>query len=131
MDAQFCPALVNAPQTRPCAVRSSLQSLSTMAASLPPSSSEQGTSRSAQATAMRRPVATLPVNTTPSGPASTRAAPTSPPPWTIWSTPAGRRPSKSEKSSLPDRAAISLGFQTTALPARSAGTSVRSGIATG
>ena len=88
-------------------------------------------SRSAQACATLRPAATLPVKTTRSTSASQSAAPASPPPWTTAKTPFGTTPSKSSATSLPARGETSLGLKTTALPARSAGTIVRSGSANG
>ena len=130
-DAQFWPAFIMAPQTMPLAARSRLASASTIAASLPPSSREHGMSFSAHACATLRPVATLPVKTTRSTSASHSAAPASPPPCTRPTTPSGTRPFSSSTTRSPDFGVTSLGLKTTALPASSAGTIVRSGSANG
>ncbi len=131
IEAQFCPALVNAPQTRPRAVRSRVavaqddggvlaaqleragdELLGTGHRDAPAGGDAAGEDHQIDVRAHERGAA-------------------SPPPCTIWSTPSGIGPSKSDATSAPERAATSLGLHTTALPASSAGMSVRSGMATG
>ena len=101
-------------------------------ASLPPSSSTEGISFLAQASATRRPVVTLPVNNTLSGKASIKAWPTSPPPWTtVTRLPGNRASMKSFSISDPHCGVKSLVFETTAFPAAMAGMIWLRGIASG
>ena len=101
-------------------------------ASLPPSSSTDGISLLAHASAIRRPVATLPVKNTFAGPASMIAAPTSPPPCRICTRPFGN-PARSiiSPTSAPVAGVSSEGFSSTALPATRAGINSVIGIANG
>src|ERR1700722_3576823 len=72
------------PQTAALEATFRSASARTIMGSLPPSSSEEGISFLAQASAMRWPVATLPEKKTLLGPAAMRAAPGPQRPWTAW-----------------------------------------------
>ena len=87
---------------------------------------------SAHASAIRRPVATLPVKKTFAGPASMIAAPSSPPPCRICTRPFGK-PARSISSptSAPVAGVSSEGFSSTAFPATRAGINSVIGIAKG
>jgi hypothetical protein len=87
-------------------------------ASLPPSSSTTGVSRSAQAAITLRPVAGDPVSATLSTPARHRAWPVVPSPVTTWSTGwSGTASAKVSARKQPTAGVSSLGLNTTALPA--------------
>ena len=107
--------------TAPLAARSRSASAHTIIASLPPSSSEHGMSRSAQAAATFLPVATLPVNEILSMSPLTSAAPDSPSPCTSCRTSLGTPASHSTFAAQPPECGVtSDGLSTTALPASSA-----------
>src|SRR6266700_1602401 len=109
--------------TAPLAARSRSASAQTIIASLPPSSSEHGTSRSAQAAATFLPVTTLPVNEILSTAPLTSAAPDSPSPWTNCSTSSGTPASHITFAAHPPEYGVtSDGLSTTAFPASSAWT---------
>ena len=104
--------------TAPLAARSRSASEHTIIASLPPSSSEHGMSRSAQAAAIFLPVPTLPVNEILSMSPLTSAAPDSPSPCTSCSTSCGTPASHSTfAAQAPEWGVTSDGLSTTALPA--------------
>ena len=103
------------------AARSRSASRSTIIGSLPPSSSEQGISRRAAASATLRPVRVEPVNMTMST-SSTTAAPVAPRPVTICRTSGGRPHSRIPSAiSIEVSGVISEGLSSTLLPAASAG----------
>ena len=110
---------------------SAATSAHTMNGSLPPISRFMRATRSAQAAATFLPVATDPVNATPSMRASpTRAAPTSPAPATTLSTPGGRS-AKQVASIRVDSGVSSDGLATTVFPAASAGASFHESSSSG
>ncbi len=102
-----------------------------MNGSLPPISRLMRAIRSAQAAAIRLPVATEPVNATQSTPSSwTIRAPTSPAPASRLTTPSGRC-SKQGASARVEHGVSSDGLQTVALPAASAGASFQDSSSSG
>ena len=118
---QIWPLFDIAHWTAMLAARSTSASRSTIIGSLPPSSSEQGISRSAAATATLRPVLVEPVKWIMST-LSTSAAPVAPAPVATWKTSAGAPHSRAASASMRlVNGVISLGFSTTELPAISAG----------
>ena len=130
---QTWPALRYAAQAPPLAATptSAPTSAQTMNGSLPPISRFIRATRCAQAMATFLPVATEPVNATPSmRSSSTIAAPTSPAPATRLSTP-GASASKHSASISVDSGVTSEGLATTALPAASAGASFHDSSSSG
>jgi hypothetical protein len=98
-------------------------------ASLPPSSSTTGVSRSAQAAITLRPVAGDPVKASLSTPARHRALPVAPSPVTTCSTGcSGTTSAKASARKRPTAGVSSLGLNTTALPAASAEVIVPEGV---
>ena len=119
------PAFRYAAQAPPFAATctSAATSAQTMNGSLPPISRFIRATRCAQAAATFFPVATEPVKATPSiRSSSTSAAPTSPAPATMFTTPGGSS-AKQEASMRVETGVSSDGFATTVLPAASAGAS--------
>ncbi len=106
-------------------------SAQTMNGSLPPISRFIRATRWAQAAATFLPVATEPVNATPSmRGSSTSAAPTSPAPATRLTAPGGRS-AKHSASIRVETGVSSDGLATTALPAASAGASFQPSSSSG
>ena len=131
-DAHVWPEFAKAPQATFAAALSRSASGSTMAGSLPPSSSTQGIICSAAATLTFRPVATDPVKTIMLTPLRISSAPTSPFPWTTPTRPRGRPASSSSARSFSATSGVnSLGLITTPLPAISAITASPAGIENG
>ena len=118
---QLWPPLTNEPQASARAARSTSASDSTSAGSLPPSSSEAGMKRRAQASATLRPVATEPVKQTWST-ASINAWPVAPAPVTTAKTSANPASARISRSSGTKREVTSLGLARIVQPAASAGT---------
>ena len=121
MAQQVWPALSSDPHSTPELATSRSASSHTMAASCPPSSITVGVRSFAAAWAIFRPVAVEPMKQSLSHGASTRAAPTSPPPWTTEAT-FGGSTRRTSRIRSPVAGVISEGLSTTALPASSAGT---------
>jgi hypothetical protein len=98
-----------------------LASASTIAGSLPPSSSTQPFIRSAHVTPTRRPTSTEPVKNTFATLDSTSAWPTAPPPCTVRTRPSGT-PARSNTQRIrsPISGVSDAGLSTTPLPAISA-----------
>ena len=102
-----------------------------MNGSLPPISRLMRAIRSAQAAAIRLPVSIEPVKATQPTPSSpTIRAPTSPPPASRLTTPAGRC-SKQGASARVESGVSSEGLQTVVLPAASAGASFQARSSSG
>ena len=97
---QAWPEFISAVNRSPAMVASRSASSSTIAADLPPSSSETRLSCSPQTAAILRPAAVEPVNATLSTPGcATRCSPTSRPAATMLTTPAGTPASVSSSAS--------------------------------
>src|SRR5690348_18423991 len=118
---QTCPLLNIDRYTAPLAARFRSAYAHTIIASLPPSSSEHGLRRSAQAAATFLPVPTLPVDEILSMSPLTSAAPDSPSAWPSCSTSCGTPASHSTLAAHPPECGVtSDGLSTTAFPASSA-----------
>ncbi len=121
-EVQTWPLLRNRAQAAPGTATSRSASSKTISGSIPPSSRLTRFSCSAARTAMRVPTAVDPVNAMhATRGSSTSAAPTSGPPVTTFTTPAGRCASARSTIRSVANGVSSDGLMTTVLPAASAG----------
>ena len=117
------------PQRQPEIAFGRFASAQTIIASLPPSSSTEPFIRWAHSTPTWRPTSTDPVKKILEAVDSTSACPTTPPPWTVRTSPSGT-PALSNTSWMrwPISGVSDAGFSTTPLPAISAMATSPNGI---